>query len=193
MAVHWARYLISALILFAIGGYIFTTYTQTASQQSTFNILPGNYEYFTVSRNSGDSISGSYQETAGTAVNYYIMSSTEFVSFQNGTAANSLYAIIGQPNGSFSYTFTGPGQDTYYFVFRHGAGLLNTTQTVNYQRTYQVHYIQQLVFGTIAIAIGAVDIAFAFRAKRKSDRAQPVFPPAGTPPAYPAPASTSVS
>lgn len=190
MAVHWARYLITALILFAIGGYNFTMYTQTVSQQSTFNILPGNYEFLSVSRNSGDSISGSYQETAGTAVNYYIMSSAEFVSFQNGTVVNNLYEILDRPSGSFSYTFT--GQDTYYFVFRHGAGLLNTTQTVNYQRTYQVHNMQQLVFGTIAVAIGVVDIAFAFRAKRKSDQAQPVLPPVWTPPASPPPAGTAV-
>jgi len=154
------RYVVGGLFLLALGLYNFATYTTATSQQSTFNILSGQYEYAATTRNPGDSVSGSFQEISGTPVSFYIESSAQYASFETGTFTGSLYAIQNAPSGSISYTFT--VQDTFYLLFRHGTGLLNNTQTINFQRTYTTHSSFRFGLGIIFVALAAVDFGFGF-------------------------------
>ena len=159
------RYLIGGVFLLALSLYNFATYTISTSQQSTFNILSGQYEYVAITRNPGDSVSGSFQEISGTPINFYVESSAQYASFQTGTFTGSLYSIQNSSSGIISFTFT--IRDTFYLLFRHGTGLLNTTQTVNFQRTYATHDSFRLGLGILFVALAAVDFAFGFR-RRKS-------------------------
>jgi hypothetical protein len=127
------------IFLLALAGYNFATFTVTSSQQSTFNIPSGSAEYLSKTEYPGNSVSGTFLETAGDLVSYYIMNSAQFASFQSGTSLSSVYSIENVASASVSYGFT--AQDDYYFVFRHGTGLLNTTETVSYQR--YVHITRQ--------------------------------------------------
>ncbi len=172
------RYLIGGVFLLALGLYNFATYTVALSQQSTFNILSGQYEYVATTRNPGDSVSGSFREISGTPLNFYIESSAQYASFQTGTFTGSLYSIQDAPSGSISYTFT--VQDTFYLLFRHGTGLLNTTQTINFQRTYTTHDSFRLGLGILFVALAAVDFAFGFRRRKSQASMVPLpMPPSG--------------
>jgi len=172
------RYLIGGVFLLALSLYNFATYTVALSQQSTFNILSGQYEYVATTRNPGDSVSGSFREISGTPLNFYIESSAQYASFQTGTFTGSLYSIQDAPSGSISYTFT--VQDTFYLLFRHGTGLLNTTQTINFQRTYTTHDSFRLGLGILFVALAAVDFAFGFRRRKSQASMVPLpMPPSG--------------
>jgi hypothetical protein len=157
----------------------FVTYTNAISQQSTFNILSGDYYYLMTTRNPGDSISGTFQEGSGTLVSFLILSSAQYASFQTGTSVTSMYSVDNVASGSISYAFT--RQDTYYLVFRHGIGLFNSTETVNFQRTYTTHDNFRLELGLFFLAIAAVELVVAFRPRKTP----PVIPP-------PPPTSTSL-
>jgi hypothetical protein len=171
------RYLISALFLLGIAVFNFVTYTSMSSSQSTFNILSGQYEYIATTRNAGDSINGAFQEISGSLVSFYIQSSAQFASFQTGTFLNSMYTIHDVASGAISYSFS--TQDTYYIVFRHGSGLLNSTETVNFQRTYITHDNFRLGLGIFFSAFVAVEIVIGFR-PRKPPTVVPPPPPIST-------------
>jgi hypothetical protein len=159
------------LFLVALALFNFVTYTNATSQQSTFNILAGDYYYLITTRNPGDSITGVFQEGSGNLVSFYILSSAQFASFQTGTSFTSTYSIDNVASSAISYAFN--TQDTYYLVFRHGTGLLNSTETVNFQRTVTIHDNFRLELGLFFLAIAAVELAVAFRPRK----APPIIPP----------------
>src|SRR6266487_329617 len=167
------RWLLGGIFLLGIGLYNFATYTVTSSQQSTFNIPSGQAEYLSKTEYPGNSVSGTFRETSGNLVSYYIMNSAQFASFQTGTSLSNVYSIVNVPSASVSYGFT--TQDDYYFVFRHGTGLLNSTETVTYQRTYITHDNFRLYLGIFFIAFGAVELVVGFR-RKGTVQAVPPFP-----------------
>ena len=182
MEARTLRPLIAAVFVFGLAGYFFATYTTTSYLQSTFNIPPGDYYYLSTTRNSGDSISGIFQVTSGN-INFYIMSSAQYTFFQNNGSVGGVYSVGEATNGSISYIFT--AQDTYYLVFRHGPsppqGPLppGFTQTVYFAWSYQTHDSSRLEFGILSLALGAVDLAFAFRSRKAKSLGTPptVMPP----------------
>jgi hypothetical protein len=158
------RFLISALFVLSLAGYNFLTYTSTTSEQSTFNLQPGLTANLVTTRTSSDVISGQFQENSGSPVSFYILSSAQFTAFQAQTSFNYLYGIVNVASGSFSYTF--PLQDTYEIVFRHGTGLINNYETVNFQRSYQTHISSHLQLGLVFLVFGAASLAVAFRPEK---------------------------
>jgi hypothetical protein len=165
------RYLIGGLFLLGLAAFNFITYTNANSYQSTFNILPGDYTYLSSTRNPGDSINGAFQEGSGKLVSFYLLSSVQYASFQTASLSTSMYSVENAASGSISYAFT--IQDTYYLVFRHGSGFINSTETVNFQRTYTTHENFRLQLGLFFLAVGAVELAVAFRPRKPP----PVIPP----------------
>jgi hypothetical protein len=159
------------LVLLGLAAFNFITYTNANSYQSTFNILPSDYNFLSSTRNPGDSINGAFQETSGALVSFYILSSVQYASFQTGSSLTSMYSVENAASGTFSYAFT--TQDTYYLVFRHGSGLMNSTETVNFQRTYTTHDSFRLQLGFFFLAIGAVELVVALRPRKPP----PVIPP----------------
>src|SRR2546426_11234249 len=158
------RFLISALFILSLAGYNFLTYTSTTSEQSTFNLEPGLTANLVTTRTSSDVISGQFQESSGSLVSFYILSSAQFAAFQTQASFNYLYGIVNVASGSFSYTF--PLQDTYEIVFRHGTGLINSYETVNFQRSYQTHISSHLQLGLVFLVFGAASLVLAFRPVR---------------------------
>jgi hypothetical protein len=171
------RYLVGGLFLVALALFNFVTYTNATSQQSTFNILSGDYYYLIATRTTGDSISGAFQEGSGSLVSFYILSSAQYASFQTGAFPTSVYSIENVASGAISYAFT--AQDTYYIVFRHGTGLLNSTETVSFQRTYTTHDNPRLELGIFFLAFAAVEVVIGFR-PRKTPPPIPPPPPIST-------------
>jgi len=165
------RFLVGGLFLVGLALFNFVTYTNTSSTQSTFNILSGQYEYLTTTRSPGDSISGAFQEGSGSPVSFYILSSAQFASFQTGASLNSMYSIQDVASSAISFAFT--VQDKYYIVFRHGSGLYNSTETVDFQRTYTTHDNFRLGLGLFFLAFAAIELVVAFRPRK----APPVIPP----------------
>ncbi|TMI15370.1 hypothetical protein E6H35_02465 [Candidatus Bathyarchaeota archaeon] len=158
------RFLISALFVLSLAGYNFLTYTSTTSEQSTFNLEPGLTANLVTTRTSSDVISGQFQENSGSPVSFYILSSAQFAAFQAQTSFNYLYGIVNVVSGSFSYTF--PLQDTYEIVFRHGTGLINSYETVTFQRSYQTHNSSHLQLGLVFLVFGAASLVVAFRPEK---------------------------
>ena len=177
------RYLVAAVFLFGLAGYNFLTYTIVTSQQSTFNLQPGLVEDFTVTRNPSDGVTGSFSETSGHPVSVFIQTSAQFAAFQSQVSFSSLYNVTNVASGIISYTFQ--TQDTYYILFRHGTGLTNTTETVYFQRNYQVHDNFRLGLGFAFVALGALDLGLAFRRRKPMPTPAPIpqwSPPPPTPP-----------
>lgn len=159
------RYLISALFVLALAVYLFSTYSVTTPEQSTFNLQPGyTYELSVTTRNSPDTVSGHFQETSGNPVSFYIQTSAQYAAFQSGASFDCVYGVVNSSSSAISYTF--PAQDTYYLTFRHGAGLVNSTETVYFQRTNTTHNSYALTLGLIFLALVGVDLAFAFRPRK---------------------------
>src|SRR2546427_12872192 len=76
------HFLVGGLFLVGLALFNFVTYTNTSSTQSTFDIVSGRYEYLTITRSPGDSISGAFQEGSGSPVSSYILTTAQFTSFQ---------------------------------------------------------------------------------------------------------------
>jgi hypothetical protein len=168
------RWLVGGIFLLTLAGYNFATYTVNTSFQSTFNLPSGNYQYLTRNENSGDSVSGTFQESSRNLVSYYIMTSEQYASFQSGTSFDAVYYIQDVSSGSISYGFI--TQDQYYFVFRHGTGLMNTAETVSYQRTYTTHDNFHLLLGIVFSLFTAVELAIAFRPRKPAAQSVPLIP-----------------
>ena len=166
------RFLISALFVLSLAGYNFLTYTSTTSEQSTFNIQPGLTYNLVTTRVSSDVISGQFSENSGNPVSFYVLSSAQFAAFQAQTSFSYLYGVVNVASGSFSYTF--PAQDTYEIVFRHGAGLVNNYETVNFQRSYQTHASSHLQLGLVFVVFGAASLVLAFRPEKPKIVATPL-------------------
>ncbi len=153
------------LILLVIGSLAVYNTNVAHSYQSTFNVLPS--KFFKIGSNLRDQtlITGNFQETAGRTLNFYIMSSVQFAAFQVGQGNTSLFSLRDVPTGSVSYTSILP--DTYYLVFSHGTGLLNTTETVSFQRTYVSLDEFQVASGVILLALGAAVLFWGLRPRNR--------------------------
>jgi hypothetical protein len=156
------RGLIAAgLVLILIGGYTLYTYNPAHFYQSTFNVLPLKYLKILANLRDQTRITGSFQETSGRPVLFEIMSSAQLAAFQTRTGNTSLYALPETATGQVDFTSTVP--DTYYLLFLHGSGLLNTTQTVNFQRTYTSVDVPAVVSGIALLVLAGVEIYWGFR------------------------------
>jgi hypothetical protein len=165
------RFLIGGLFLVGLALFNFVSYTKANSLQSTFNILSREAYYLTSTVSAGDSIDGAFQEASGSLVSFYVLNSVQFAAFQAGTSLTSIYSIENVASGVIAYAFT--AQDTYYLLFRHGSGLMNSTETVSFQRTYTTHDNFRLELGLFFLAVAAVELVVAFRPRKPA----PVIPP----------------
>ncbi|HEX9340072.1 MAG TPA: hypothetical protein VF992_02730 [Thermoplasmata archaeon] len=149
------------LVLLLIGGYTLYSYNPAHTYQSTFNVLP--LRYFKILANLRDQtrITGTFQETAGRAVAFMVMSSAQFAAFQAANTTTNVYSLPEAATGNMDFTSTVP--DAYYLVFRHGTGQSNTTQTVTFQRTYTSVDEVAILSGIALLVIGAVEIYWGFR------------------------------
>ena len=110
-------------------------------------------------------MTGHFQETSGRPVSFYIQTSAQFAAFQSGTSLGYIYGVTNVPSSDVSYTFSAQGP--YYLTFTHGAGLVNSTETVYFQHTYTAHDSSRLWLGLVFLPIAALDLAYAFRRPRK--------------------------
>ncbi len=159
------RLIAVGLILLVIGSLAIYNTNVAHSYQSTFNILPT--KFFKIASNLRDQtlITGNFQETAGHTLNFYIMSSVQFAAYQVGQGNTSLFSLRNVPTGSVSYTSILP--DTYYLVFSHGTGLLNTTETVSFQRTYVSLDEFQVASGVILLGLGIAVLFWGLRPRNR--------------------------
>jgi hypothetical protein len=157
------------LILLLLGGYALYNYNPIHNFQSTFNVLPAKYLKILANLRESTRITGTFQETSGRPVAFMIMSSAQFALFQTRNGTTSLYSLPDTATGNVDFTSSVP--DTYYMVFRHGAALLNTTQTVNFQRTYTSVDVPAILSGLTLLVLGAVEIYWGFRPTRGSAKA----------------------
>jgi len=149
------------LILVLLGGYSLYTSNPVHSYQSTFNLLPLKYLKIVANLRDQTRITGAFQETSGRSVEFRIMSSVQFAAFQTRTGNASLYALPETATGQVDFTSTVP--DTYYLLFLHGSAFPNTTQTVNFQRTYTSIDVPAILSGIALIVIAGVEIYWGFR------------------------------
>jgi hypothetical protein len=150
------------LILLVLGGYSLYNYNPVHAFQSTFNVLPGKFLKILANLRDATRITGTFQETSGRPVTFLIMSSAQFAAFQvNANNTANLYALLDTAIGHPDFTSSIP--DTYYMVFRHGSGLLSTTQTVTFQRTYTSVDIPAILAGLALLVLGAIEIYWGFR------------------------------
>lgn len=157
------KFLLVGLLLLGLGAYAVATSNFAKTYQSTFNVLPSRWAKVVANLQIQTSISGQFSESSGSAVNFYLMSSVQYAAFQTSGRTDALYAIEGQASASIAFTTT--AQDTYYMVFAHLASLSGTTETVNFQRTYVNVERFQLFSGAAMITLGALEVAWAVRAK----------------------------
>lgn len=173
------RLFVPALFLLALSVYEFATFRTTTTLQSTFNVPPGDFYQLTTTRSASDTVSGQFQETSGNPVGFYIFTSAQFAAFEKGSSLDSVYNITNSASSSIAYTFT--AQDTFYLVFRHGGGLLNTTQTVYFQRTYATSDTLRASLAFIFLTFGALNLVLAFRRRRPRLPSVPPQPTGSTP------------
>jgi hypothetical protein len=149
------------LILLLIAGYTLYTYNPAHFYQSTFNVLPLKYLKILANLRDQTRITGTFQETSGRPVLFEIMSSAQLAAFQTRTGNTSLYSLPETATGQVDFTSSVP--DTYYLLFLHGSGFLNTTQTVTFQRTYTSVDVPAVLSGITLLVLGAVEIYWGFR------------------------------
>lgn len=159
------RLIAVGLILLVIGGIAVYNTNAVHSYQSTFNVLAG--RFFKIATNLRDQtlITGSFQETSGRVVNFYIMSSAQFGAFQLGQGNASLFSLQDVSTGTVSYTSILP--DNYYLVFSHGTGLLAITETVSFQRSYLSLDEFQVGSGIVLLALGAAVLYWGLRPRHR--------------------------
>ena len=150
------------LVLLVIGGYELYSYNPIHMFQSTFNVLPNRYMKILANLRDSTRITGTFAETSGRPVTFMIMSSVQFAAFQtNANNTANLFSLPDSATGSVDWTSTIP--DSYYLIFRHGAGLLAATQTVNFQRTYTSVDIPAIIAGAALVLLAAIEIYWGFR------------------------------
>jgi hypothetical protein len=177
---HYKKNLVAVgLILLALGAYTVYDSKSYSSYNSTFNLLP--LKFFKITDNLKDTatITGTIQETGGRRVSFLIMSSMQFAQFQVGQGNTSLYSLLNIASGSISFSF--PSPDTYYLMFLHGTGYLNTTETVAFQRSYIALGRFELFSGSLLIGLAGFLLYWGLRPKEPA-------PPRG----FPKPSETIV-
>jgi hypothetical protein len=149
------------LLLLAIGAYTIYDSNSASFYHSTFNLLPMKFYKITDSLKDTATITGQVQETSGRLVTFLIMNSAQFAAYQVGPGNASLYSVLNTASTSISFTF--PSPDTYYLVFLHGSGFLNTTETVSFQRTYLALARFEFFSGIVLVAIGVMELFWGLR------------------------------
>ena len=149
------------LILLALGAYTIYDSNSFSNYNSTFNLLPS--KFFKITDNLKDSatITGNVRETGGRTMSFLIMSSAQFAQYQVGQGNTSLYRVLNVASSSISYTF--PAADTYFLLFLHGSGYLNSTETVTFQRTYVALGRFELFSGAIILGLAALLLFWGLR------------------------------
>ena len=151
------------LILLALGVYTIYDSNSLSYYHSTFNLLP--LKFFKITDNLKDSatLSGNVKETGGRTVSFLIMSSAQFAQYQLGQSNQSLYKILNVASGTVSFTF--PTADSYFLLFLHGSGYLNTTETVDFQRTYLALARFEFFSGIVLVGLGFLLLSWGLRPK----------------------------
>ena len=122
------------LVLLALGVYTIYDSNSLSNYHSTFNLLPSKFFKITDNLKDTATLTGTVKETGGRTVSFLIMSSAQFAQYQVGQGNASLYQMLNVASSSISFTF--PTADSYFLLFLHGSGFLNTTETVDFSRTY---------------------------------------------------------
>ena len=158
------------LALLVLGGLTIYDSSAASSYQSTFNILP--QKFFKITNNLRDktTITGQFQETSGRPVTFLIMNSVQFAAFQIRQGNASLFSLQDVTTASITFTFNTP--DSYYLVFIHGSGLLSTTETVAFQRSYYNLSRFELISGVALIAVGVLEAYWGLRPRDAQPRSQ---------------------
>ena len=149
------------LILLALGAYTVYDSNSISNYNSTFNLLPSKFFKITDSLKDSATITGTIHETGGRTVSFLIMSSAQFAQYQVGQGNTSLYRVLNVGSSSISYTF--PTADTYFLLFLHGSGYLNSTETVAFQRTYLALARFELFSGAILLGLAALLLFWGLR------------------------------
>jgi hypothetical protein len=89
------------------------------------------------------------------------MSSIQYAQYQTKQGNASLYSVMNVRSSSISFTF--PSADAYYLLFLHGSGYLNTTETVNFQRTYVALGRFELFSGAVLVGIAVLLLLWGLR------------------------------
>lgn len=149
------------LVLLALGAYTVYDANSFTHYNSTFNVLA--LKFFKITDNLKDTatITGSFRETGGRTVTFLIMSSTQFAQYQIGQGNASLYGVLDAASSSISFNF--PSPDTYFLLFLHGSRYLNTTETVNFQRTYIALGRFELFSGAILLGLAILLLSWGLR------------------------------
>ena len=149
------------LILLALGAYTVYDSKSYSTYNSTFNILASKFFKITDNLKDTATITGQIKETGGRTVSFLIMSSLQFAQYQTRQGNASLYSVMNTASTSISYTF--PAPDSYYLVFLHGSGYLNTTETVNFQRTYIALGRFELFSGAVLVGLAVLLLFWGLR------------------------------
>jgi hypothetical protein len=149
------------LILLALGAYTVYDAKSFSAYQSTFNILASKYFKITDNLKDTATVTGTIQETGGRTVTFLIMSSIQYAQYQTKQGNASLYSVMNVRSSSISFTF--PSADAYYLLFLHGSGYLNTTETVNFQRTYVALGRFELFSGAVLVGIAVLLFLWGLR------------------------------
>jgi len=149
------------LILLALGAYTVYDAKSFTTYSSTFNILA--LKYFKITDNLKDAatITGQVKETGGRTVSFLIMNSLQYAQYQTRQGNASLYSVMNTASASISYSF--PSADSYYLLFLHGSGYLNTTETVDFQRTYIALGRFELFSGAILLGLAVLLLFWGLR------------------------------
>lgn len=154
------------LVLLALGAYTIYDSNSISIYHSAFNVLPS--KFFEITDNLKDSatITGQIRVTAAGTISFLIMSSTQFAAYQVKQGNASLYSVLNTASATISFTF--PTADTYYLVFLHGSGYLNTTETVDFQRTYLALARFELFSGIALVGIAFLELFWGLRPRDSS-------------------------
>lgn len=151
------------LILLAIGAYTIYDSNSLTNYHSTFNILAGRFFKITDNLKDTATLRGQFSETGGRTVSFMIMNSAQFVQYQLMQGNASLYKVVNVGSASFSFSF--PSPDTYFLMFLHGSGYLNTTQTVDFSRTYIALARFELYSGSVLVGLALLLLYWGLRPK----------------------------
>jgi hypothetical protein len=158
---HKRNLIAVGLLLLALGAYTIYDSNSASYYHSTFNLIP--LKFFKITDNLKDTatINGQVRETSGRPITFLIMNSQQFAAFQIGQGNASLYSV--KNTGSTRISFSFPSADTYFLVFLHGSGYLNTTETVDFTRTYLALARFEFYSGIALVVIGVLEINWGLR------------------------------
>jgi hypothetical protein len=149
------------LLLLAIGAYTIYDSNSVSYYHSTFNLLP--LKFFKITDNLKDSatINGQVSVASGRTITFAVMNSQQFAAFQIGQGNASLYSVKNFASSSISFKF--PTADTYFLLFLHGSGYLNSTETVDFGRTYLALARFEFYSGIALVGLGVLEIFWGLR------------------------------